>query len=431
MWILLMSVLGTCDGLDLFEGAQYFASEDGPQFFWRSRNGCVWQREPAAENLLMAGPWMWSLVDRLPKQCLTVTRQDATRPPSRMRTIRRKAWLRMGQGLGSRRWGSRKKRITMDSELENFKSNIDLRSYAAGQGYELDRKESWRGTSVMRHPLNHDKIVIKRGLDGHYVYFSVRDDRDNGSIIDFVQFRQKVSIGAVRKELRPWIGQPPVSVPAYHPLHKTEKDRVKVEAAWARMQDLAGGHPYLENERALPGSLLTNERFTGRVRIDAKGNAVFPHFDGDGLSGYELKNVGFTGFASGGSKGLWLSHELADDKRLVFSESAIDALSHAVLFPDGHARFASIGGKPNPQQSELIRAAAARMPLESEIISAMDADKDGAELTDVVRKAVALTGRLDLRFSVHEPFGAKDFNDVLRSKPKSTLPSRVQEPFVA
>jgi hypothetical protein len=33
----------------------------------------------------------------------------------------------------------------------------------------------------MRHPATHDKIIIKRDTDGHYVYFSVRDDRDNGS----------------------------------------------------------------------------------------------------------------------------------------------------------------------------------------------------------------------------------------------------------
>ena len=38
--------------------------------------------------------------------------------------------------------------------------------------------------------VSDDKVIIKRGMDGHYVYFSVRDDRDNGSIIDFVQFRQ-------------------------------------------------------------------------------------------------------------------------------------------------------------------------------------------------------------------------------------------------
>src|SRR5271170_1164148 len=135
-----------------------------------------------------------------------------------------------------------------DTELGSFKTNIDLRVYAAGQGYQLDAKASWRGTSVMRHPVSNDKVVIKRGLDGHYVYFSVRDERDNGSIIDFVQFRQRISIGAVRKELRPWIGQPPMPIPAFPELHKTEKDRMKVEAAYARMKDAPNGHPYLERE---------------------------------------------------------------------------------------------------------------------------------------------------------------------------------------
>jgi hypothetical protein len=317
-----------------------------------------------------------------------------------------------------------------DPELENMKSGIDLRAYAAEQGYQLDRKESWRGSSIMRHP-NGDKVVIKRGSDGHYVYFSVRDDRDNGSIIDWVQHRnQGTSLGAVRKELRPWIGMPSSQLPAFPPLPKTSKDRMRVETEFARMQD-SSRHAYLENERALPASLLGLERFAGRVRMDARGNAVFPHFDQEGLCGYEIKNKGFTGFASGGSKGLWLSHGLPDDNRLVLSESAIDALSHAVLFPDDRARYASIGGKPNPIQPELIRAAIARMPSGSEIVSAMDADEDGGKLAGVVRQAVQLSGRDDLRFIDHRPSGAKDWNDVLRATPKLFVPYRRQEPSVA
>jgi hypothetical protein len=283
-----------------------------------------------------------------------------------------------------------------DDELESFK-RIDLRAYAASQGYQLDKRESWRGSAVMRHPKG-DKIVIKRGADGHYVYFSVRSDIDNGSIIDFVQHRDRVSLGVVRKILRPWIGLPPVPVPAFPALHKTSKDRMRVESEFAKMND-ATRHPYLENERALPYSLLGSERFAGRIRIDARGNAIFPHFDGDGLCGYEIKNRGFTGFAAGGSKGLWLSHELPDDKRLVLCESAIDALSHTVLFPDAHTRYALIGGKPNPTQPELIRAAIARMPAGAEIVSAMDADADGAKLAEIVRKATNLSGRDDLSAS--------------------------------
>lgn len=318
-----------------------------------------------------------------------------------------------------------------DPELESFKTGIDLRAYAASQGFQLDARASWRGTSVMRHPATDDKVIIKRDPDGHYVYFSVRDDRDNGSIIDFVQFRQRLSLGAVRKELRPWVGALPVSAPAFPALHKTEKNRLKVEAAYARMQDASSGHAYLERERAIPPALLALDRFAGRIRIDQRGNAVFPHFDSEGLSGYELKNKGFTGFASGGSKALWLSNELPDDKRLVLAESGIDALSYAVLFPDDHARYGSIGGKTNPQQPELVRATVARMPASSEIVAAMDSDEAGAELTEVVRRAVELSGRHDLRFTVHQPERHKDWNDQLRARPLPLLPYRPEVPSVA
>ena len=61
----------------------------------------------------------------------------------------------------------------------------------------------------------------------------------------------------------------------------------------------------------------------------------------------------------------------------------------------------------------------------------MDNDADGAKLAEVVRKAVALTGRLDLKFSMQEPFGVKDWNDQLRQKPQPLLPYRPDVPSVA
>jgi len=311
-----------------------------------------------------------------------------------------------------------------DHELESFK-NIDLRAYAASHGYALDSRESWRGSAVMRHATG-DKIIIKRDTDGHYVYFSVRDDTDHGTIIDFAGRRLRLSLGAVRKELRPWVSMPPSALTTYPPLPKVAKDRLRVYREFARMLD-APRHPYLEHERGIPAVLLSSERFLGRIKIDARGNAVFPHFDADGLAGYEIKNCDFTGFASGGVKALWISNASKDDDCLVICESAIDALSHAVLFPDDHTCYASIGGKPSPVQPELIRAAAARMRVGAEITAAMDADEEGRKLAEVVRRAVEMSGRGDLRFQVHEPSGFKDWNDQLRARPESIIPCRQQE----
>jgi hypothetical protein len=301
-----------------------------------------------------------------------------------------------------------------DPELEQFKTVIDLRIYAAQQGYELDKKDSWAGSAVMRH-ANHDKIVIKGDADGHWVYFSVRspDASDAGTIIDFVKQRLGLSLGAVRKELRAFLGLPESALPTYLPLPKVAKDRIRVERAFARTR-IAHEHPYLENERAIPSELLRSSRFAGRIRIDGRGNAIFPHFDADGLSGFEIKNLGFTGFSTGGSKGLWTSHYEDRDNRIVFAESAIDALSHAVLRPDEQTRYASISGKPNPKQHELIRSHVAKMSPASAVIAAFDADAGGQELVEILRAALALTGRSDLRFEIQTPEGRlKDFNDVL------------------
>jgi hypothetical protein len=72
------------------------------------------------------------------------------------------------------------------------------------------------------------------------------------------------------------------------------------------------------------------------------------------------------------------------------------------------------------------------MPIDGEVVAAMDADLAGRELAEIVRQAVELSGRTDLKFSMQEPVGCKDWNDQLRAKPHPLLPlSRPQVPSVA
>ncbi len=55
--------------------------------------------------------------------------------------------------------------------------------------------------------------MIRRDIDRHWTYFSVRDDRDNGTAIDFLQRHHARSLGAVRRELRPWLSEGTASIP--------------------------------------------------------------------------------------------------------------------------------------------------------------------------------------------------------------------------
>jgi len=70
---------------------------------------------------------------------------------------------------------------------------------------------------------------------------------------------------------------------------------------------------------------------------------------------------------------------------LVLAESAIDAVSHAILKPDPSARYMSTGGTLNPQQPALLRGAFEKMPQGSVVILAFDNDEGGEKLADEVR----------------------------------------------
>lgn len=303
-----------------------------------------------------------------------------------------------------------------EAELDAFKSRIDLRAYAQGQGYVQDRKESSQSSAVMRHPGG-DKVIVARGHDGHWMYFSVRDERDNGSIIDFFQKRKGGSLGEARKELRPWLehdGAGQGSAPEV-PLLPVTRQAAVVQARLAAMTKVQG-HPYLEEVRRIPRAVLAHSRFAGRIYMDERRNAVFLHWNRDGVCGYEIKNQGFTGFAPGGEKGLWVSNSNAEDTQLVVSETAIDALSHFAIKGQQDARYVSTAGSLSDAQEELIASAIAKLTSGGRFTVAVDNDDGGDKLSERLMRIFKDIGRNDLScvYERPEPVGA-DWNDVLRN----------------
>lgn len=265
----------------------------------------------------------------------------------------------------------------MDSEFEAFKTRISLAAFTESLGYQRDRKESTRNSWVMR--CESDKIIVATDQDGHGIYFSVRDDQDNGTIIDFIQRRTRLSFGEIRKELRKWTGDSspyrPKDKEATKP-ERSSKDRQAVIASYAKTRS-APSHPYLLAQRRLLTQTLADTRFVQVIRSDSKNNAIFPHFDRQGLCGYEIKNNGFTGFARGGSKGLWYSANLASAQQVIVVESAIDALSHAQTF-GGDAAYASIGGSLSDLQRDLLQGLVNKANARGAVVLAgTDADEQG------------------------------------------------------
>lgn len=305
----------------------------------------------------------------------------------------------------------------MDTELERFKTEIDLREFAASVGFVLNRRESSRRSSVMERG-EADKIIVRRDPDGHFVYFSVKENH-SGTIIDLARRYGSANLGHVRKNLRHWDGGgvPEFRRAALPLLERSAKDLAGVEREWHSAVAYVG-HLWLERERCLPPALLQSPRFEGRLKVDGRGNVLYAHSGFDGaLVGFEKKNRGFTGFSGGGEKGLACSNDFDGDYRIVFAESFIDMLSHAALFADEKTRYRAFSGGLNDKQPELIRSHVLALPRGSAVVAATDGDDAGREFAEVIRNLSE-----GYEFLEQRP-ASGDWNDVLR---ENSLPTALQ-----
>jgi hypothetical protein len=299
-------------------------------------------------------------------------------------------------------------------ELDRFKRDIDLSAFAASKGYSLDRRESSATCRVLRHEATGDKIIVGKAADGHWQYFSVRDRDDNGTIIDFIQHRERTTLGQVRQELREWT-HTGHHLPAFarRSVEPVTKDRAAVALVVAR-STVVTTHPYLES-RGLTPETLSAPRFRGTWRRaeGPHGNVMFLHHDGDGLTGFELKNAGFTGFSKGGSKGLWASVTTPTDNRLVIVESAIDAISYHQVNPHPKTRYLSFAGGLNERQPELLERAISWMAPGSTVVAGTDNDRQGHAFAE--RIAALCKEHPHVTFERHAPTVGKDWNDQLQA----------------
>ncbi len=305
-----------------------------------------------------------------------------------------------------------------ERELERFKTEINLVEYARHQGYEYISSKSNRNSAVLRHEGG-DKIIVATDTDGHGIYFSVRDDNDNGSIIDFVQKRNNWNLGEVRKELRPWLKEKTIidnrkALP-YRSIAKpspVNRDRLAVIRLYAEFS-APSNQSYLTRHRGIAVETINSERFAIAIAIDSKNNVIFPHYDGEGLTGYEIKNVDFTGFSKGGTKALWQSNQKRDDKKLVITESAIDALSYQQLFDESNTRYLATGGSLSETQKGLIREVLASAHSKGlEIIIATDNDEGGEKLKD---ELIFLAPKDAFLYRSVPSENTKDWNELLKS----------------
>lgn len=326
-------------------------------------------------------------------------------------------------------------------EYERWKTDIPLASYAASCGYELDKRKSSRTYTVMWK--GGEKLIIRRGTRKNYWVFNQPISGRHGTIVDLAAQHLNVSLNdrdgwtAVCAELRSFAGSgPPPGLPLRRVASEKAYDLEFVRREW-EAACTPTSPTYLTRCRAISMATLRDERFVGRWRQDRWGRFLFPHFDEDGLCGFERKGRRHTGFATGGKRGLFCTQIKPDDNRLAFADATLDLMSYHELRPHALTRYMSTGGDLSPNQVTLVSRAILRMPRGATILSLFDNDPAGDKMTDTLRRVVAaielcaqLAGDPSPGYVVARevpPIG-KDWNEFLQRFRRASLSSSPVKP---
>ncbi|KAA5539641.1 toprim domain-containing protein [Adhaeribacter rhizoryzae] len=289
-------------------------------------------------------------------------------------------------------------------ELDKFKQKIDLVEYAQRQGYQITaqgKRGDWQ------HLENNGEHLIVSRKDNKQVYLNPGDDRDRGTIIDFVKTREHKSLGEVRLHLREYLNEYPEPSPAYNiarndhhlnsfsvkpirqsgqaisDLETAEEQRTRLIAEVLGIRRELSDRSYLHS-RALTDETIDNPAFKGRVFTSQQNefhNTAFPLYNENGLTSVEQKNTGFKSLLALPKDGIWVSHPtLGKDtpiERLVVNESAVDAMSYHQLKYDGkNTMYIATAGTVTEKQIELIQRVIDKQQP-SEIVLANDRDAAG------------------------------------------------------
>lgn len=262
----------------------------------------------------------------------------------------------------------------MEHELtfQKIKEQVELPELLSHFGYTLKKGEHL-GRGKWHVFEGDDTLVVFKGRGGDWMYFNAQDDRDKGSVIDWM--KNRVSSGriagitqapgrnlwqAVNDHFRAYLNLPEPQRPRLDlpPISETAPGE-KFHSIFTKDCRPLEDTTYLEG-RGISQATLQHPQFVGRIlnhrhTVQRAGlppktyvNTAFPAYHEGRVVGLELKGEGFKGQApeSQFSRSLWLSRlpEGRPATVLVVSESALDTMSYAQLHPQESALYASTAG---------------------------------------------------------------------------------------
>jgi len=265
--------------------------------------------------------------------------------------------------------------------FNQVKKDINLVDLVLTLGYQHNRAKSGSDIEKGRfHTFDYkgkpglDQVIIYKNTAGDYLYFNRADDRDKGSVIDFLKHRienpridgvvaspGKNIWASVIENAKRFLNLPVTERSTSHQLQQRIEPVQRGDAYvpdFLRKTTPLTDTAYLKH-RGLSSETLASPLFAGRIlnhvhtgeskdgRPYKFVNTAFPQLYQDSIVGLEIKANGFKGQAADSlnSSALWLSNTNSKTTTLVVAESAIDALSHYQVKQPTNALYASTSGQ--------------------------------------------------------------------------------------
>ena len=286
---------------------------------------------------------------------------------------------------------------TAAEKLDAYRRDINLVDFLEAEGFRVNPKKGPRHGKwvVLEQPSNGRKLIVARAASGQFQYFNPEDDRDRGTVVDYVAGklgldlrakdgwrelfshldRHQGCIGPVPVEVSSMVAPPsPAGTTVFTPSHFDLRP----------LTDPA----YLMG-RGVTEKTLGCAEFWGKIFNrefqDKKGfrhtNTVFPLENERGLLGIVIRNhrANYINGTKGG--GLWVSNSVgsAPPAELFICESPIDALSYHQMHPPespGGRVYVATAGTLSASQPGAIQALIDRLGP-GRVVLANDNDPSG------------------------------------------------------
>ncbi len=287
-------------------------------------------------------------------------------------------------------------------ELNHYKQSIDIRDYLKNAGYETDKSRDTRRFQAFTHKQSGDKVYVpisnKYATPNYYV--NQFDNKDKGTVVDFVMTRERKNLEEARLTLREFDQSYTPSKSHTRTSQEIQNGEDKQKRQQYIIQKIVEEHPSGANEPYLEKRLLDYETrnhaaFQDKVKLNEAPDerfVAFPMQDENGkVTGLAMKSNTTERFL-GNRTGVWMSNPTlnkAEVDRVVITEHPIDAMSYHQLRQDKEKNVIhlSTAGNPSPEQVAILNKQIKTLQPK-EVVLANDNDAAGRKYDQTYTEAL-------------------------------------------